>query len=65
MKDFKKLCILEIYEVDEKTMKEYGLVYKNRVKAYQYATGKIIDFAIPQRQLNCYYEGLIIRKEIK
>lgn len=63
MKDFKKLCILEIYQVDDKTMEEYGLVYKDRVKAYQYATGNIIDFAI--RRVDCYYEGKIIRKEVK
>lgn len=65
MKDFKKLCILEIYQVDDKTMNEQGLIYKNRVKAYQYATGNIIDFAIRTENVMKYYEGKIIRKEIK
>ena len=49
----------------KKTMKEQGLVYKNRVKAYQYATGNIIDFAIREENVMKYYEGKIIRKEIK
>ena len=56
----RRWIIVDIYQLTDEEMKEEKLLYKNRAKAYDYRTEKIIDFAVPNDLLENYEIGKII-----
>lgn len=52
--------IVDRYQLTDEEMKKYGLLYRNRAKAYDYRTEEIIDFAVRDEYLTEYEIGKII-----
>lgn len=55
-----KQIIVDIKKLSNEYMKEHNLLKPYRVTSYVYHTNKIIEYGVPEKDIQDYYIGKII-----